>query len=103
MSTLDRMVLDLAVEDRVGAWELIWRLQSSDIDADETLLRRTVSDMIQRGLLRAILLSDRDEVLDDQVPLSTVELDGHWLEPSRGDVQLRFEATTAGEEEYYAQ
>ena len=106
LAALRRAILDLAVDDYTGLWEVLWLLQGIVRDTSEqttTLGRRLVSEMMKDGSLQLYLgrsfTGDEHQVLgDDRNRL--LESDTYWNEPLAEYPHLRVVATEQGEREY---
>jgi hypothetical protein len=104
---LRRALLDLAVDDYTGLWEVLWLCQGKlpDADLQQTLVlaRCLVKEMLRDGSLQLYLGSsftgDERQVLgDDRSHL--LESDIYWNEPLAEYPHLRVVATEQGEREY---
>ena len=106
MDNVRSLILDLAVEDFYGLWELVWRLQTCDPG-----LSRERAIQAARSALVALHEQDLVELYrgtkGDPLPITAADVpsllaeEESWNEPREGTGTLLFGATQKGEEVYY--
>jgi len=108
MNTYQQKILELAVEDVYGLWEILWRLQSEFPNSSTADLRQTAESAL-RGLLRKgwISVGRRSGGAGETAPLRPAETEAalvdrkNWDEPALDARQVVVGATAEGERIYY--
>jgi len=106
MNDVRSLILELAVEDFYGLWELVWRLQTR-----ESGLSRERAVQAARSALAALHEQDLVELYrgtkGDPLPIRAADVpallaeETSWEEPKEGTGTLLVGATQKGEEAYY--
>ena len=105
---VERLILERAVEDFTGLWELVWDLCGRGKVETEAIsnLGAAVKNLLDRKWVSVI----RGHTFDgDQVTLSRDEVDralannDSWREPAPREEQLRIAATPDGERAYFGE
>lgn len=106
--TAERMVLDLAVDDYTGLWEIAWGIEASHPNADMLtvveLAKRAVHSLLEKGYIEIYegrkFNGDEHRILqpDRRAVLAT---EAYWNPPLAADfAHVRVSATEAGEHAY---
>lgn len=101
-------ILDMAVDDFIGLWEILWRTRSLVPEGREEEVRLTATDqtrdLLEQGL---VALFRGTRFAGDEVPLSRDEAlavlsdADQWEPPPQGDAtHVRLAATREGEKAY---
>ena len=100
-------ILELAVDDYIGLWEILWRARALDESAaDEELFSRALSGvdaLLENELLivsEGTVFSGEQRELSQREGLSAVRDWKHWTPPERGANHLRVAATEKGRRAY---
>ncbi len=100
MKDLITSILERAVEDYTGLWELL----PLDTSNSSTAVRAEVQELLKRGwvtLFRGISFDGDEKVVDSEI--DEVLRDKHsWRVPEGSQVHFRIGATVAGERAYYS-
>ena len=102
-----RTILELAVEDEYGLWELVWRLKTSDPSyTDENVVKlasATVTSLLGDGLVRLYVRKSGESAVPvhDDDALSVLGIPLNWTEPAEGGAAVLIAATPSGEVAYY--
>jgi hypothetical protein len=104
---LQRTILDLAVEDYTGLWELVWRVRTVSPSRSEDEARseamRTTRQLIEEGLLdlySGISFTGEQERLDSSDARAVLDNVENWAAAESGAPHYRIAATIAGEAAY---
>lgn len=104
---LKRSILDMAVDDFTGLWEIAWRARSLMPEAGEEEIQLTATqqarDLVEQDLLalfRGVSFTGEEVQLSRDESLTAVSDRGEWAPPEAGAVHLRVAATEAGEKAY---
>ncbi len=105
---LERSILDLAVDDWYGLWEILHTaaraLNSSRDDAFRDELRDRLADMMTRELIEAQIWSEAKPRAWSADEMRTLGADSLlWAPPSESPEELRIGATEAGNQAYFGQ
>ena len=105
---LTRPILELAIEDWYGLWEIANDAARAVGAAPGTrfreMLRSQLATMIDRGLLEAAIWSDEAPKAISAPDVRNLAVDSElWKSPDKSsiDEQLRVSATEAGRKEYF--
>jgi hypothetical protein len=101
-------ILELAVEDVYGLWEILWGLQSEFPNGAQSELRREAESAL-RELLRKgwVCVLRRNSTTDEAIQLQPAEASAaladqsNWDEPGIDSAQIVVGATAEGERAYY--
>jgi hypothetical protein len=103
----EAMILDLAVDDFVGLWELLWRANTVAPAIEETVRRTEVQKALAALLEReAVSLFEGSRFAGEecQIPreraLRLINEPVTWDAVGPGEHHIRAGATVSGEEEY---
>jgi hypothetical protein len=106
-SSVERIVLDLAVEDSYALSEIVSRVRQArpGLSAKQTkeLARKTVEEMLDAGLITATRLESPEgpeSSLDREAAKEALADDLTWLELPHWRPHVRIVATSAGTEAY---
>jgi len=101
------MILDLAVDDYTGLWELVWGVQSSTQEDERrsniALLRTELEELVAQG---AVAFFRGINFNGDEVAVSVDEVPGllannqSWEPPEPNSSHLRLLATEEGQRKY---
>jgi hypothetical protein len=108
LNTYQQKILEWAVEDAYGLWEILWGLQGKFPNRTKTELRQVAESEV-RELLRKgwISVSRRSGATDEDTPLQRDEAEAalgeekNWDEPATAAIQVVVGATATGEHIYY--
>jgi hypothetical protein len=107
-TNLQRIILDLAVEDSYALSEVVSRVRQSNASLSLTtareLARRTVQEMLHAGLIVVTRLESPngpEATLDHDTASQALADDLTWLELKHWRPHVRVVATPAGEEAYH--
>ena len=108
-SDRQREILELAVEDLYGLWEIIWRLRSRFPDSKASELRNiaeaTVRELVTRGyvvLYRRSKAPERETLLTVDEADTILSIQTSWDDPIGDSVQILIGATEEGKHAYYS-
>ena len=103
----ETMILDLAVDDFVGLWELLWRANAVAPTTEEATRRKEVEKaltaLLERGAVTLYegsrFAGEEAEIPRDRA-LRLVEQPVTWDPAGSGERHVRIAATESGEEQY---
>jgi hypothetical protein len=103
---IESMLLDAAVDDAIGLWEVTWWVESQYPDespvARREMAERCLRSLVSRGFVK-LFRGTRftgDEMVVPQDQIDAELIDGRW-DPSEADGEhTRFAATDAGNSYY---
>jgi len=101
MSEAQRLILDLAVEDAIGLWEIVWRSAQLKPAPTRHELVETTLAMVEEGLLRVLSVTEEECPLDNAQAASEIQKAANWSVPDVGEHHVRVVATESGERLYY--
>jgi hypothetical protein len=104
-------ILEFAVDDYVGLWELVWRARSvSGTESNDKSLRARVlaelKNLLSSGdvaLYRGLTFNGDEALFTLQGALDHLDDDGNWLSPAPGVTHLRVGVKPSGERRYFKQ
>ena len=104
----EHLVLDLAVDDYTGLWEIVWGIEASRPNADMLaageLAKRAVHALLEKGYIE-IYEGRKFNGDEHRIPRSdrraVLATEAYWNPPLAADfVHVRVSATEAGEHAY---
>lgn len=101
-ASVRKLILDLAVEDAIGLWEIAWRSRESHPGPTRDELVGVTLEMVREGLVEVVSSSDERHALSDADAAAEVRDDVNWAEPQSGADHVRIVATAKGERAYYS-
>jgi hypothetical protein len=108
LSTPQRKILEMCVEDVYGLWEILWGLQELFPDSTPAELRDTAESALKELLAKGwICLFRRRGAAGEEVVLQPEEAgpaiseQRNWDEPTIDAEQIVVGATAVGEQAYY--
>lgn len=108
-STIQFEILETAVEDFYGLWEVVWGLHNLLPDSGESGLRSVAEREIRELLAKGwVSLFRRNGAEGEERPLPPDEVESavldqkNWEEPKANSMQILIGATEEGERVYYS-
>jgi hypothetical protein len=99
--SLRGLILDLAVEDAVGLWEIGWRAKRVQPPPTLFELIDVTLGMIHEGLLEVVSSSSEREPIAAVQAEAEVKNELNWTEPRSAERHVRVVATAKGESAYF--
>jgi len=104
----EHLVLDLAVDDYTGLWEIVWGIEASDPNADMPtavkLARGAVEALLERGYIEVYEGSNfngDEHRVSQSERRAVLATEAYWNPPLAADfAHVRVGATKAGEHAY---
>lgn len=108
VSTQQRKILEMCVEDGYGLWEILWGLQDLFPGSTHAELRDTAESALKELLAKGwIRLFRRNGAAGEEIVLQPEEAgpaiseQRNWDEPTSDSAQIIVGATAIGEQAYY--
>jgi hypothetical protein len=102
-------ILELAVDDFFGLWEVIWSLRSVFPGSNQVEIRdiaeRALRELLLKGwifLARRSAISAPEVLIQDNEVNDVLLNEETWREPTRDSMQILVAATEEGERIYYS-
>lgn len=104
---VDRDILELAVEDLYGLWELVWRAKRRYPETSDSDVRAIVQDSVRRLLGEGLISLYRRAAEDNFAAVSPRSAESiltdprNWDEPRSDPLEFRVGATEQGKRQYH--
>lgn len=106
-TNITKLILDLATEDFVGLWEVVWRASTVSESTGDSIaegdLRAETTRLINAGslhLYHGVHFAGEEREIDRHSAVSVIADESNWVPPEPQAGHYRIAASERGESEY---